>query len=62
MWRQIIYHPKVNYALQQTLVFYIPVALGWLFGDLQKGLLFSLVPACCNVAGLIRRTNASLNG
>jgi len=52
MWRRIIYHPEVNYALRQTLVLCIPVALGWLFGDLQKGLLFSLVPACCNVAGL----------
>ena len=52
MWRRIIYHPEVNYALRQTLVLCIPVALGWLFGDLQNGLLFSLVPACCNVAGL----------
>lgn len=52
MWRRIIYHPEVNYALRQTLVLCIPVALGWLLGDLQKGLLFSLVPACCNIAGL----------
>jgi len=52
MWRRIIYHPEVNYALRQTLVLCLPVALGWLFGDLQKGLLFSLVPACCNMAGL----------
>ncbi|WP_337023702.1 MULTISPECIES: YccS/YhfK family putative transporter [unclassified Pantoea] len=52
MWRRIIYHPEVNYALRQTLVMCLPVALGWLFGDLQKGLLFSLVPACCNMAGL----------
>lgn len=52
MWRRIIYHPEVNYALRQTLVLSLPVALGWLFGDLQKGLLFSLVPACCNIAGL----------
>ncbi|WP_413675979.1 YccS/YhfK family putative transporter [Pantoea dispersa] len=52
MWRRIIYHPEVNYALRQTLVLCLPVALGWLFGDLQKGLLFSLVPACCNIAGL----------
>ena len=48
----MIYHPEVNYALRQTLVLCLPVALGWLFGDLQKGLLFSLVPACCNMAGL----------
>lgn len=52
MWRRIIYHPEVNYALRQTLVLCLPVALGWLLGDLQKGLLFSLVPACCNIAGL----------
>ncbi|WP_313376455.1 YccS/YhfK family putative transporter [Pantoea sp. CTOTU50773] len=52
MWRRIIYHPEVNYALRQTLVLCLPVALGWMFGDLQKGLLFSLVPACCNMAGL----------
>lgn len=52
MWRRIIYHPEVNYALRQTLVLSLPVAIGWLLGDLQKGLLFSLVPACCNIAGL----------
>ncbi|MFD1800773.1 YccS/YhfK family putative transporter [Mixta tenebrionis] len=52
MWRRIIYHPEVNYALRQTLVLCLPVAIGWLLGDLQKGLLFSLVPACCNIAGL----------
>ena len=52
MWRRIIYHPEVNYALRQTLVLCLPVAVGWLLGDLQKGLLFSLVPACCNIAGL----------
>lgn len=52
MWRRIIYHPEINYALRQTLVLCIPVALGWLLGSLQNGLLFSLVPACCNIAGL----------
>ncbi|MFH8135838.1 YccS/YhfK family putative transporter [Pantoea osteomyelitidis] len=52
MWRRIIYHPEVNYALRQTLVLSLPVTLGWLLGDLQNGLLFSLVPACCNIAGL----------
>nr|WP_154324431.1 YccS/YhfK family putative transporter [Pantoea sp. 201603H] len=52
MWRRIIYHPEINYALRQTLVLCLPVAIGWLLGDLQKGLLFSLVPACCNIAGL----------
>ncbi|MGV3346688.1 YccS/YhfK family putative transporter [Enterobacteriaceae bacterium LUAb1] len=52
MWRRIIYHPEVNYALRQTLVLCLPIAAGWLMGDLQKGLLFSLVPACCNIAGL----------
>ncbi|WP_380183355.1 YccS/YhfK family putative transporter [Kalamiella sp. sgz302252] len=52
MWRRIIYHPEVNYALRQTLVLCLPVAVGWLLGNLQNGLLFSLVPACCNIAGL----------
>lgn len=52
MWRRLIYHPEVNYALRQTLVLCLPVAVGLLVGDLQSGLLFSLVPACCNIAGL----------
>ena len=52
MWRRLIYHPEVNYALRQTLVLCLPVAVGLLFGNLQSGLLFSLVPACCNIAGL----------
>ena len=52
MWRRFIYHPEVNYALRQTLVLCLPIAIGWLLGDLRQGLLFSLVPACCNNAGL----------
>lgn len=52
MWRRLIYHPEINYALRQTLVLCFPVAVGLLFGYLQQGLLFSLVPACCNIAGL----------
>ncbi|PIJ51214.1 hypothetical protein BL250_06000 [Erwinia sp. OLTSP20] len=52
MWRRIIYHPEVNYALRQTLVLCLPVAAGWLLGNLQTGLLFALIPACCNIAGL----------
>lgn len=52
MWRRLIYHPEVNYALRQTLVLCLPVVIGLLFGSLQYGLLFSLVPACCNIAGL----------
>ena len=52
MWRRLIYHPEVNYALRQTLVLCIPVAVGLILGHLQQGLLFSLVPACCNIAGL----------
>ncbi|WP_312045356.1 YccS/YhfK family putative transporter [Erwinia sp.] len=52
MWRRLIYHPEVNYALRQTLVLCLPVAVGWLLGNLQNGLLFSMVPACCNIAGL----------
>jgi len=52
MWRRLIYHPEVNYALRQTLVLCLPVTVGWLLGSLQNGLLFSLVPACCNIAGL----------
>lgn len=52
MWRRFIYHPEVNYALRQTIVLCLPAAVGLLFGSLQNGLLFSLVPACCNIAGL----------
>lgn len=52
MWRRLIYHPEVNYALRQTLVLCLPVAVGLILGQLQHGLLFSLVPACCNIAGL----------
>lgn len=52
MWRRLIYHPEVNYALRQTLVLCLPAAIALLFGQLQIGLLFSLVPACCNIAGL----------
>ncbi|PSN07066.1 YccS/YhfK family putative transporter [Siccibacter turicensis] len=52
MWRRLIYHPEVNYALRQTLVLCLPVAIGLVLGHLQQGLLFSLVPACCNIAGL----------
>jgi len=52
MWQRLIYHPEVNYALRQTLVLCIPVIIGLLLGNLQMGLLFSLVPACCNIAGL----------
>lgn len=46
MWRRLIYHPEVNYALRQTLVLCLPVAIGLILGHLQQGLLFSLVPAC----------------
>ena len=52
MWRRLIYHPEVNYALRQTLVLCLPVAIGLALDHLQQGLLFSLVPACCNIAGL----------
>ncbi len=52
MWRRLIYHPEVNYALRQTLVLCLPVAIGLALGHLQHGLLFSLVSACCNIAGL----------
>jgi len=52
MWRTHIYHPEVNYALRQTLVLCLPGAIGWMLGNLQNGLRFSLVPACCNNAGL----------
>ena len=30
----------------------LPVAVGLIIGQLHLGLLFSLVPACCNIAGL----------
>ncbi|WP_312628453.1 YccS/YhfK family putative transporter [Scandinavium sp.] len=52
MWRRLIYHPEINYALRQTLVLCTPVAIGLVLGYLKYGLLFSLVPACCNIAGL----------
>lgn len=52
MWRRLVYHPEINYALRQTLVLCLPVAVGLLFGQLQLGILFSLVPACCSIAGL----------
>ena len=52
MWRRLIYHPEINYALRQTLVLCLPVAVGLIIGQLHLGLLFSLVPACCNIAGL----------
>ncbi|EPB6468569.1 YccS/YhfK family putative transporter [Cronobacter dublinensis] len=52
MLRRLIYHPEINYALRQTLILSLPVAVGLLLGHLQQGLLFSLVPACCNIAGL----------
>ncbi|UXY11344.1 YccS/YhfK family putative transporter [Kosakonia sp. ML.JS2a] len=52
MWRRLIYHPEINYALRQTLVLCLPVAIGLIVGHFQQGLLFSLVPACCNIAGL----------
>lgn len=52
MWHRLIYHPDVNYALRQTLVLCLPVAVGLLSGYLQLALLFSLVPVCCNIAGL----------
>ncbi|WP_414478979.1 hypothetical protein, partial [Salmonella enterica] len=30
MWRRLIYHPEINYALRQTLVLCLPVAVGLL--------------------------------
>jgi uncharacterized membrane protein YccC len=51
MWRRLIYHPEVNYALRQTLVLCLPVAIGLLLGHLSRGC-FSPGPACCNIAGL----------
>lgn len=51
-WQRLIYHPEVNYALRQTLVLCLPAALGFAIGDLRLGLMFSLIPACCNIASL----------
>ncbi|WP_145579488.1 YccS/YhfK family putative transporter [Yersinia vastinensis] len=51
-WQRLIYHPEVNYALRQTLVLCLPAALGFAIGDLRMGLMFSLIPACCNIASL----------
>lgn len=52
MWRRVIYHPEVNYALRQTLVLCLPILLFWLLNDLRTGFMLSLVPACCNIGGL----------
>lgn len=51
-WQRLIYHPEVNYALRQTLVLCLPAALGFAIGELRLGLMFSLIPACCNIASL----------
>ncbi|MCB5310686.1 YccS/YhfK family putative transporter [Yersinia massiliensis] len=51
-WQRVIYHPEVNYALRQTLVLCLPAALGFALGDLRLGLMFALIPACCNIAAL----------
>ncbi|MED5645227.1 hypothetical protein VZ119_22300, partial [Enterobacter bugandensis] len=52
MWRSLIYYPEVNYALRQTLVLCLPEAVGLILAHLQQARLFSLAPACCNIAGL----------
>uniref|UniRef100_UPI003298A6F1 hypothetical protein n=1 Tax=Salmonella enterica TaxID=28901 RepID=UPI003298A6F1 len=52
MRRRLIYHAEINYALRQTLVLCLPVAVGLLIGELHLGLLFSLVPDFFNIAGL----------
>ncbi|MBS0848286.1 YccS/YhfK family putative transporter [Citrobacter sp. JGM124] len=52
MWRRLIYHSEVNYALRQTLLLCIPVIIGLLTDTLRYSLLFALVPVCCNLAGL----------
>ncbi|STW71317.1 YccS/YhfK family integral membrane protein [Klebsiella michiganensis] len=53
MWRRLIYHPEVNYATAANAGCCVcRLRFGLLLGHLQQGLLFSLVPACCNVAGL----------
>lgn len=52
MWRRLIYNPEINYGLRQTIILCLPIAISLLFNDLRTGLLFSLVPACCNIAGL----------
>lgn len=52
LWRRLFYHPEVNYALRQTLVLCLPIAFAMLFDQLKMGLLFALVPACCNISGL----------
>ncbi|CNH64965.1 YccS/YhfK family putative transporter [Yersinia pekkanenii] len=57
-WQRLIYHPEViyrpnvNYGLRQTLVLCLPAALGFAIGELRLGLMFSLIPACCNIASL----------
>ncbi|WP_414602857.1 hypothetical protein, partial [Salmonella enterica] len=32
MWRRLIFHPEIIYALRQTLVLGLPVAVGVLIG------------------------------
>ncbi|SQI46116.1 Uncharacterised protein [Serratia plymuthica] len=61
MWRRLIYHPEVNYALRQTLVLCLPVLFGLLIGHLQLGLLFSLVPPAVTSPGWTRPTNVFSN-
>ncbi|MGU0043120.1 FUSC family membrane protein [Escherichia coli] len=51
MWRRLIYHPDINYALRQTLVLCLPVAVGLMLGELRFGLLFSLF-CLLQIAGL----------
>lgn len=52
MWRRLIYHPEVNYALRQTLILCIPVIIGIFLGNIHLSLLLTLIPACCNIASL----------
>jgi uncharacterized membrane protein YccC len=61
MWRRLIYHPEVNYALRQTLVLCLPVAIGLLLGHLQQGLLFSSFPPAATLPVWIRRISAFSN-
>lgn len=58
MWRRLIYHPEINYALRQTLVLCLPVAVGLIIGQLHLGLLFSLVLPAAILPVLIPRISA----
>ncbi|STJ78168.1 inner membrane protein [Escherichia coli] len=57
MWRRLIYHPDINYALRQTLVLCLPVAVGLMLGELRFGLLSPSFLPVAILRALIRLIN-----